>query len=124
MKGQHTKCRVQDSESEKRSREVDMSKMDVAVIMIKKAIRCLKVDYVLMDSWFTSERMMECVRSYTKQNVHLIGMMKMGTAKYVYKNKSYSAAELLKKGKRETGIKRYNNRDHDLGEVKLTPIGK
>jgi hypothetical protein len=108
LKGQHTKCRVQDSQSEKRSREVDMSKMDVAVIMIKKAIRCLKVDYVLMDSWFTSERMIECVRSYTKQNVHLIGMMKMGTAKYVYKNKSYSAAELLKKGKRETGIKRCN----------------
>jgi Transposase DDE domain len=106
LKGQHTKCRVQDSESEKRSREVDMSKMDVGVIMIKKAIRCLKVDYVLMDSWFTSERMIECVRSCTKQNVHLIGMMKMGTAKYVYKNKSYNAAELLKKGKREIGVKR------------------
>jgi len=104
LKRQHTKCRVKDSEGEKRSREVDMSKTDVAIIMIKKAIRCLKVDYVLMDSWFTSERMIECVRSYTKQNVHLIGMMKMGNAKYFYKNKFYNAADLLKKGKRETGV--------------------
>ena len=75
-------------EGERRSREVDMSKTDMAVIMIKKAIRCLKVDYVLMDSWFTSERMIECVRSYTKQNVHLIGMMKMSKAKMCTKTSS------------------------------------
>lgn len=108
LKGQHKKCRIQDSEGDKRSREVDMSKTDVAVIMIKKAIRCLKVDYVLMDSWFTSERMIECVRSYTKKNVHLIGMMKMSKAKYGYKGRCYSAADLLIKGKRETGVKRCN----------------
>jgi Transposase DDE domain len=74
--------------------------------MIKRALEFLQVDYVLMDSWFTSERMIECIRSYTKQNVHLIGMMKMGKAKYLYKGKLYDAAELLRKGKRETGIKR------------------
>ncbi len=108
LKGQHTKCRIQGSEGHQRSQEVDMSKTDVAVIMIKKAIRCLKVDYVLMDSWFTSERMIECVRSYTKQNVHLIGMMKINKAKYQYKGRFYSAAELLVKGKRQTGGKRCN----------------
>ena len=108
LKGQHTKFRMQNSEGEMRSREVDMSKADVAVIMIKKAIRCLKVDYVLMDSWFTSERMIECVRSYTKQNVHLIGMMKMGKAKYEHNGKFYSAGELLIKGKRKSGITRCN----------------
>lgn len=108
LKGQHRKCRIPDSEGEKRSREVDMSKTDVAVIMIKKVIRNLRVDYVLMDSWFTSERMIECVRSYTKQNVHLIGMMKMSKAKYSYKGRFYSAADLLKKGRRETGVKRCN----------------
>jgi hypothetical protein len=106
LKGQYKKHRIHDSESDKRVREVDMSKTDVGITMIKKALRCLKVDYVLMDSWFTSERMIECVRSYTKQNVHLIGMMKMGKAKYCYKGKFYGAAELLTKGKRETGVKR------------------
>ena len=106
LKGQYTRCRIQGNESYKRAREVDMSKTDVGIAMIKRALSFLKVDYVLMDSWFTSERMIECVRSYSKQNVHLIGMMKMGKAKYLYKGKFYDAAELLRKGKRETGIKR------------------
>ena len=106
LKGQYKRCRIQDSESDKRAREVDRSKTDVGIAMIKRALKFLKVDYVLMDSWFTSERMIECVRSYTKQNVHLIGMMKMGKAKYLYKGKFYDAAELLRKGKREIGIKR------------------
>ncbi len=39
-------------------------------------------------------------------NVHLIGMMKMSKAKYDYKGKFYSAEDLLKKGKREIGVKR------------------
>ena len=106
LKGQYKRCRIHDSESDKRAREVDRSKTDVGIAMIKRALKFLKVDYVLMDSWFTCERMIECVRSYTKQNVHLIGMMKMGKAKYLYKGKLYDAAELLKKGKREIGIKR------------------
>lgn len=106
LKEQYKRCRIQDSESDKRAQEVDRSKTDVGIAMIKRALKFLKVDYVLMDSWFTSERMIECVRSYTKQNVHLIGMMKMGKAKYLYKGKLYDAAELLKKGKREIGIKR------------------
>jgi hypothetical protein len=106
LKRQYKRCRIQNSESDKRALEVDRSKTDVGIAMIKRALKFLKVDYVLMDSWFTSERMIECVRSYTKQNVHVIGMMKMGKAKYLYKGKLYDAAELLKKGKREIGIKR------------------
>ncbi|MEO8772594.1 MAG: transposase [Ferruginibacter sp.] len=106
LKRQYKGCRVAEGESDKRAREVDMSKIDVGIAMIKRALRCLKVDYVLMDSWFTSERMIQCVRSYSKQNVHLIGMMKMGKAKYLYKGKFYGASELLSKVKRNTGIKR------------------
>jgi len=106
LKQQYKGCRLAESESAKRAQEVDMSKTDVGIAMIKRALRFLRVDYVLMDSWFTSERMIECVRSYSKQNVHLIGMMKMGKAKYLYKGKFYSAAELLSKCKRDIGIKR------------------
>ncbi|MEJ7681473.1 MAG: hypothetical protein WKG06_27205 [Segetibacter sp.] len=99
LKRQYKRCRPQDSESGKRAREVDMSKTNVAIVMIKRALGFLKVDYVLMDSWFTSERMIECVRSYSNQNVHLIGMMKIGKARYLYKAEFYGAAQLLSKGK-------------------------
>jgi hypothetical protein len=46
---------VKDSEIDKRAREVDSSKIDVGIVMIKRGLKFLKVDYVLMDSWFTSE---------------------------------------------------------------------
>lgn len=98
--------RIAGSESDKRAREVDRSKIDVGIAMIKRALRRLPVDYVLMDSWFTSQRMIECVRGYSKGNVHLIGMMKMGKANYLYRGKYYAAAELLRKAKREKGITR------------------
>ncbi len=42
LKRQHTKCRIPDSKGDKRGWEVDMSKTDMAVIMIRKAICCLK----------------------------------------------------------------------------------
>jgi len=105
LREQYKGGRAPGSESYERAGEVDKSKIDVGIAMIKRALKFLKVDYVLMDSWFTSQKMIECVRSYPKQNVHLIGMMKMGTAKYVYKEKLYAAADLLKKGKREIGVK-------------------
>ncbi len=106
LRNQYKGCRIEGSESDIRAGEVDISKIDAGIAMIKRALKVFKVDYVLMDSWFTSERMIECVRSDTKKNVHLIGMMKIAKANYLYKGKFYDAAELLRKGKRETGAKR------------------
>ena len=62
-----------------------------------------------MDSWFTSEGMIECVRgkadSKKASNTHLIGMMKMGNAKYLYNGQLYDAATLLKRLKRSSKAK-------------------
>ena len=68
---------------------MDKPKTDVAAAMIKRALGYLQIDYILMDSWFTSEGMIKCVRGYSKRPVHLIGMMKMGKAKYLYKGKLF-----------------------------------
>lgn len=106
LKEQYKKCRDEDSEGHQRAIEVDQSKADIGIQMIKRALRYLKVDYVLMDSWFTSERMIECVLGHINQKVNLIGMMKMGKAKYEYKGRMYDAQGLLKSVKRTQGIKR------------------
>lgn len=106
LKQQHKKDRTEGSEGYQRAREADKSKADMGIQMIRRALRCLKVDYVLMDSWFTSERMIACVLSHIRQKVHLIGMMKMGKAKYEYRGKFYDAQALLKLAKRTAGIKR------------------
>lgn len=104
-KQQFHKRRTEGSNGYQRALDADKSKTDVGIRMIKKALHYLKVDYVLMDSWFTSQRMIECVRSCTKQNVHLIGMMKMGNAKYEYKGVLYNAKDLLKEVKRAQKVK-------------------
>lgn len=106
LKAQHNKIRKDDSEGSARASEVDMPKTEVAISMIKRGLRYLKVDYVLMDSWFTSERMIAVIRTYSKQNVHLIGMMKMSKAKYAYRGKYYDAAALLRSGKHSGKMKR------------------
>lgn len=106
LKQQHRNGRTEGSEGHQRAQEVDKSKIEIGIQMIKRGLRYLKVDYVLMDSWFTSESMIACVRGHIKQNVHLIGMMKMSKAKYIYKDKFYDAQALLKVVKRTMGIKR------------------
>ena len=106
LKQQYKKRRTEGSEGHQRAMEVDKSKADIGIRMIRRALRFLKVDYVLMDSWFTSERMIGCILGDIKQRVNLIGMMKMGNAKYEYKGKFYDAQALLKSVKRTIGIKR------------------
>lgn len=106
FKQQYKKKRAEGSEGHERAMEVDESKAEIGIQMIKRAFRYLQVDYVLMDSWFTSERMISCVLGHIKQKANLIGMMKMGKAKYEYKGRLYEAQELLKLVKRTIGIKR------------------
>lgn len=105
LKQQHRNLRTDGSEGHQRAMEVDQSKIDIGIQMINRALKYLKVDYVLMDSWFTSERMIECVVGHIKQNINLIGMMKMGKAKYEYKGKYYDAQDLLRLVKRTLGKK-------------------
>ncbi|SEM63380.1 hypothetical protein SAMN05216436_10651 [bacterium A37T11] len=62
--------------------------------MIRKACKSLDVDYLLMDSWFTCEKMLIAAK---KLNIKLIGMMKMAKANYDYQGLSYTAKELLSK---------------------------
>jgi hypothetical protein len=103
------KCkRKEGGQSYVRAKEVDESKIKIGIQMLKRAMKYLTVDYVLMDSWFTSEAMIECVRGKVgriKQNAsHLIGMMKMGNAKYTYNNNLYDAKTLLTHLKRTQKI--------------------
>lgn len=77
-----------------RKLEMDEDKISCAIKMIAKACKYLEVDYLLMDSWFTCERMLV---EAERQGVKLIGMAKMAKAKYGYQGHMYSAKELLAK---------------------------
>ena len=63
--------------------DFDQSKLDLAMRMINKTSLYLVADYVLVDSWFTCERLIGVVRSLNEGTMHLIGMMKMAKAKSI-----------------------------------------
>lgn len=84
MKRQYKKKRDRDSCGYKRAKEVDISKIESAVSMIKRAMKGLEVDYILMDSWFTCWAFIELVKKEKGPVVHLIGMYKTATTKFDY----------------------------------------
>lgn len=86
-----------------RLKESTESKLQAAVDMIKRAWshKCLRARYVLCDSWFTCEFLISEVRKLGKGALHLVGLAKMGNAKYLVHGKLHNAMELIALYERE-----------------------
>jgi hypothetical protein len=99
IKAQYSKQR--DKAQSKRVKELDMSKIENGIKMLKRAVKNgFKASYVLTDSWFMSEKLILEVRNIQSSMMHLLGMCRMDQRKYLYEHKLYTAQELLKKGKK------------------------
>ena len=71
-----------------------MSKTDAAVLLIQRALQSgIKAEYLLMDTWFTTEPM---IRSVLNAGLDVIGMVKQLKQRYTYKGKKYTLHELKK----------------------------
>lgn len=98
LKKQYKKKRPSGSFTHERANEADMSKIDCALRMFKRAIsRGFKVDYVLMDSWFTCEAFINAVLSVRNQVVHLIGMYKTPKTKFGFDGGMYTHSQIRNK---------------------------
>jgi predicted nucleic acid-binding Zn finger protein len=95
---QYRKKREKGTHSWERAKEADMSKIESALKMFWRAIsQGVKVDYVLMDSWFTCEAFVRAVRRVKKQTVHLIGMYKTPKTKFNYLNQRLTHSQIRNK---------------------------
>lgn len=95
---QYKKKRENGTHSWERAREADMSKIESALKMFWRAIsQGVKVDYVLMDSWFTCEAFVKAVRKVKKQTVHLIGMYKTPKTKFTYQDQKFTHSQIRNK---------------------------
>jgi len=95
LRKQHNKDRKKGSCSWERAKETDISKIDSAIKMFKRAIsKGLMVDYVLMDSWFTCEAFINAVLEVKSQAVNLIGMYKIVTTRFLYQEKMYTYGQI------------------------------
>ena len=72
------------------------TKIASAISMIARAImQGIRFDYVLCDSWFTC---FELIKFITKRRIkcHLLGMVKNGTAKYIFNQKELTAKDIAR----------------------------
>lgn len=92
----------------KRFRELNSKKSDMVIAMFKRINqRKIKVDYILLDSWFTSISLISRILSVNKK-VNVIGMYKYNS-KLEINGKEYSIKQLRNKGKvsRSRSLKLY-----------------
>jgi len=95
---QYKKKREKGTHSWDRAREADSTKIESALKMFWRAIsQGVKVDYVLMDSWFTCEAFVGAVKRVKKQTVHLIGMYKIPKTKFNYLGNMLTHSEIRNK---------------------------
>lgn len=95
LKKQYKTKRQRGSFSDERAQEADISKIDSAIKMLRRAIsQGFKVDYVLMDSWFTCEAFVDAVLSVKKHTAHLIGMYKIVKTKFLYNEGMYTHKQI------------------------------
>lgn len=106
---QYKKQRIDQSPGHQRETELHLDKISSAIAMIQRAVvNKIHFEYVLMDSWFVCEKMMLCV---VETGAHLIGMCKMGTAKYTFNGQQRSAKQILDSLKKDRKM-RWNKHLH------------
>ncbi len=75
-------------------KESMIHKTDAAILLIKNALNAgIKADYVLMDTWFTTEPM---IKEILETGIHAVGMVKQLKQRYTYNGKQYKLPELKK----------------------------
>jgi hypothetical protein len=102
LKSQFKKKRDSKSPGHKRVEELDMKKGEVAVSMLRRAVKNgFVASYVLMDSWFVNDYMIKSVRSIKKGAMHLLGTCKIDRRKYLVGRKELNAHQLIVKNHRK-----------------------
>ena len=76
----------------KARKESLMAKTDAAILLIERALNAgIQADYVLMDTWFTTEPM---IKSILSRGLDVIGMVKQLNQRYIYHDKAYTLPQL------------------------------
>lgn len=71
-----------------------LAKPDAAILLIRRALAAgICADYVLMDTWFTTEPM---IKSILAEGLNVIGMVKQLKQRYCYRGRMYTLPELQK----------------------------
>ena len=108
----YNKQRDEDTAIQTRLEEYSMSKIDLAIEMIRRAIKHrIRFRYVLADSWFTCAKIVRFIRS-RHIKCDYIGMIKVGEegkTKYRFERKDLTAPAIIRKLNKR-GEKKYSRK--------------
>ncbi len=111
LRKQYSKKRKPGTHAYHRAREADETKIAVMLKMLDRAVsKSFKIDYVLVDSWFTCHQLIEAIFKIKNQKVHLIGMYKNAKALFGLRGKQQTYSQIrnrLGKPKRCRSLKLY-----------------
>ncbi len=101
---QFSKQRKATTPSMSRIKELDKKKTDVAVSMIKRAVKNgFVAGYVLMDSWFTNDYIIKSIRGIKNGMLHFLGMCKIDKRKYAIGDKLLNSHQIITSNQRKGG---------------------
>jgi len=102
LRMRYSKKRNHSSSGYKRELELSQSKIDSLINMLKRAVKNgFVANYVLADKWFFCNKLITSVRRLKRGSIHLLSAVKMDKKKYIYRDKEYTAKELLRKVKND-----------------------
>ena len=97
LKKRFTKKRSKKTAGNKRAQEVLVDKVTTAIKLLKRAVKHGFIpDYILTDTWFSCEKMIQTTRRLKAGIIHFLGMVKMDKRLYQYQGQK-SNAKVLKK---------------------------
>lgn len=92
-------------------KESMLAKPDAAILLIQRALAAgIQADYVLMDTWFTTEPMLAKILG---AGIDAIGMVKQLKQRYNYQDKAYTLPELRR-------LVRFDNNKNIFGSIIVT----
>jgi hypothetical protein len=106
-KKQYKKEAAPKSNGSKRRKEAKTSKIEQAIVMIKRAVKNGFIpDYVLCDAWFTSLEFVQAVRGIKNGAVHIIAGVRNDNRKYGYGGQLFNAKQIIESIKKTGSVHR------------------
>jgi hypothetical protein len=127
QKQQFTKTRDDEGYFQERYDELDESKFEVAIKMLKRSVKNnILGSYVLIDSWFVTDTMLKEVRKIRKGMLHVLGICKTNR-KFEVEGKERNSQTIIKmnetNSKRIHSCKKYKSRYFSVvASYKGTPV--
>lgn len=105
MKNRYNSKSAANSYGGKRKSELEVDKITSAMNMVKEACKQgIEAEYLLADSWFVCEKVLQDIKVYGNGKMHVLGIWKKSGQKVEFNGIEYSITELVKRFERKHSV--------------------